>query len=72
MARTQHRYLCPHCGAWHWSVQCRTSITRDCPSCFRQGTHHRAGTWQARRDRGAVVQALAEAHRAPPPEGDQP
>jgi hypothetical protein len=71
-SRPRYRYLCPNCGAWHWSAQYRTSVAYDCPGCPWQGRHYRAGTWQARRDRDAVVQALAEAHRAPPPEEAAP
>ena len=67
MARTQYRYFCPTCGAWHWSIQYRKSILHHCIVCFQYGRHYRKGTLEAKRDRAAVITALVAAHAEPGP-----
>lgn len=66
MARTQHRYRCPVCGAWHWSVTYRKSITRACPQCFCLVKHYRQGTPEAADHQRQVAEALDRGYRADP------
>ena len=66
MPRAQYRYLCPACGAWHWSITYRKSLVRDCPLCYQRGRHYRDGTLEALKAKRLVDATLTETHSTTP------